>query len=100
MYLGSQASYQANPAAFDPYNISVSDLVVSESTDLTCDNLNKKNVNKTECKLTGLDDATNWYFSVTAVNSLNVQSARSNIRCKTFSGNCEILLPAIEALIR
>lgn len=80
VYFGTEDDYLDNVTGFKPYVRYVDNL--ASSSDMICENL--ENGGKMTCTVAGLYDDNNWYFSVTAVNSLNIESTRSQIVCKQF----------------
>jgi hypothetical protein len=99
VYFGSQADYEDDPGRFTPWVISVNNAdATTNHASMNC--TNQENGTKIQCSIEGLDNSTNWFFAITAINSLNIESPRSNVACKTFSNtSCDILIPSIETVI-
>ena len=87
VYYGDEDEYLSDPSGFRPSRLYVDNTASSQY--ITCQNLESST--KMQCIIDQLDQDTNWYFSVTAVNSLGIESSPSNIACKKFkSSNCLI----------
>ena len=85
VYYGDEDEYLSDPSEFKPFRLYVDNTASSQY--MACQNL--EGSTKMQCIIDKLDIGTNWYFSVTAVNSLGIEGSRSNIACKKFkSSNC------------
>ncbi len=79
IYFGSEDDYLTN-TNFQPFSRYVDNF--ANSSNMTCENLDGGT--RMTCTIDGLPENTNWYFAVTAVNGVYIQSNRSEIRCKQF----------------
>lgn len=82
IYFGNEDEYLANPTEFVAYSKRVDNFAMTSDGNMVCENLDSDT--KMSCTISGLTDTSNWYFAVTAFNSLGVESGRSNIVCKQF----------------
>lgn len=106
LFFGSQKAYTdlANPDDYVLARISINHEDGSnDDENLTCEPGEKRNINNDPEVMTctiHVDDTTNWFFAVEAVNELGISSAHSGVKCKTFtSTDCNILIPLIESAL-
>ena len=84
IYYGSEADYLDNASSFQPNSLSVTNTAETDSALISCSNTGDGGM---QCTITGLNDNENWHFAVTAVNSLRIESAPSEVVCKQFASS-------------